>query len=121
MDPKLTYGIENAGTPFATVVTGKQLPYAPRRTIGVTFDYRHPIFGGAATLVADGSLSDRFHTYQDIDNSVVAPDYDIVNLRLGIEYKNYSVTGYANNVSNKRYMVSKAFAGPGIAYELSRA
>lgn len=119
MDPTLVRGLENAGTSFSDDLSGNQLPYAPRRTLGLTFDYRHPIFGGAATLVADGSVSDRHHTWQDVENTVPAGDYDLVNLRLGVEYKNYSATLFGKNIGDQRYLVSEAYAGPGIGYELS--
>jgi iron complex outermembrane receptor protein len=119
MDPRIVNGVENAGTGFAVNLKGHQLPYAPRRTIGVNFDWRHPIFGGAATLVADGTLSDRFGTWEDVDNTVPAGDYDLVNLRLGVEYKNYSATLFGDNVGDKHYLVSEAYAGPGLAYEYS--
>jgi iron complex outermembrane receptor protein len=119
MDPRIVRGEENAGTTFSVDLAGHQLPYAPKRTIGVTFDWRHPILGGAATLVADGSLSDRAHTWQDVDNTVPAGDYDLVNLRLGVEYKHYSLTVFGDNIGNQRYIVSEAYAPTGIGYELA--
>jgi iron complex outermembrane receptor protein len=114
MDPKIISGLENAGTGFSVNLAGHQLPYAPKETIGFTFDYRHPIFGGAATLVADGSLSGRQGTWQDIDNTVPAGNYDILNLRLGVEYKNVSVTIWGKNITNDMYNVSEAY----IAYPI---
>ena len=121
MDAIIAKGIENAGTGFAQVLSGNELPFAPKRTIGITADYRHPIFNGAATFVADASLSDRYHVFQNIEHSnpgATAPNFDLVNLRSGIEYGEYSLTLWTKNLTNDRYEVaSPAYAGPGFAYE----
>jgi len=114
MDPEITKGIENAGTGFSVDLKGHQLPFAPRETFGVNFDYRHPILGGAATLVADGNYSSRQGTWEDIDNTTPASNYGILNLRLGVEYKNYSLTAWGKNMTNDMYNVSNAY----IAYPI---
>jgi iron complex outermembrane recepter protein len=120
MDATITKGVENAafGPAGETVLNGNQLPWAPKRTIGITADYRHPILDGRATFVADASLSDRYHTWFNVEHTgPMAPNYDLINLRAGLEYENYSFTLWAKNITNNRYLVSYAYAGPGIGYE----
>jgi iron complex outermembrane receptor protein len=128
MDAHITNGVENAafGPGGETVLNGNQLPYAPKRTIGLTADYRHPIFDGAATFVADASWSERYHTWFNVEhtppsapyyNPSMAPNYDLINLRAGVEYGNYSFTLWAKNITNDRYLVSYADGGPGTGFE----
>ncbi len=116
MDPTIVKGIENAGTGFASSLAGNQLPYAPRRTIGLTADYHHPILDGKAALVADVSWSERHHTWMNVENTPpMAPDFDLINLHAGIEFDHFSIVAFAKNITNDRYLQGEAFAGPGLA------
>jgi iron complex outermembrane receptor protein len=121
MDPTLTHGIENAGTSSATNISGNQLPYAPKRTISVTADYHRPIFDGSANFVADLTWTGRYHTEFNIENTPpMAPNFDQIGLRAGIEYANYSITVWAKNITDDRYLQSLAYAPQGYGYEYAQ-
>lgn len=91
--------------PDVQITKDKKLAKTPRFTANARAEYRIPV-SGSAQLVAAG---DWFHT-STIENDAAnskflrQPGYSLFNASLGVEFAGgrYSITGYVNNLTDKR-------------------
>ncbi|MGH6615914.1 TonB-dependent receptor [Sphingomonas sp.] len=101
----------NASWQGGKVTSGRydnlRLPQVPDFLGAVNLNFRHG-FIGRSTLVANALYSVQFGGLQELRvNSVKLDDYDLINLRLGIEIDKASFTVFANNVGNEVYRVAR--------------
>jgi len=101
------------------VLDGRTIPNSPEWTVSADAEYSFPISNGLDAFVRGEYI------YRDSLRSTVAaliqegfpwevPSYDIVNLRLGVQHENYSVTAYVENLFDDTYFTNafqKAFSG----------
>ncbi len=101
------------------VLDGQTIPNSPEWTVSADAEYSFPISNGLDAFVRGEYI------YRDSLRSTVAaliqegfpwevPSYDIVNLRLGVQHENYSVTAYVENLFDDTYFTNayqKAFSG----------
>lgn len=93
---KVTSGIYN----------GLRLPQVPDFLASVNLNFRHA-FIGKSTIVANVLYSVQFGGLQELRNPPVRlDDYDLINLRLGVEVGPATVSLFANNVGNEVYRVT---------------
>jgi iron complex outermembrane receptor protein len=84
-----------------------RLPQVPDFLGSVNLNFRHG-FIGRSTLIANALYSVQFGGLQELRvNSVKLDDYDLINLRLGVEIDKASFTVFANNVGNEVYRVAR--------------
>jgi outer membrane receptor protein involved in Fe transport len=106
--------------PRATAVaeSGDRLPYSSRWSGNLSMEQTFPInpqmsgfFGASANFVGD-----RLNDFTPTGERVVLPSYNKVDLHAGVDFDNWRVNLFANNVTNERGIVAKAYASP--AYHL---
>ena len=84
------------------VVIGNEAPLISRYTLNFGAQYRAPISGDVGILArADYRRTGR--TWWDVYNTTVRDPIDLVNVRLGLEGRNWSITGFAENLFNEIY------------------
>ncbi|MHA7815001.1 MAG: TonB-dependent receptor [Pseudohaliea sp.] len=101
------------------VLDGRTIPNSPEWTVSADAEYTFPLSNGLDAFVRGEYI------YRDSLRSTVAaliqegfpwevPSYDIVNLRLGLQHENYSLTAYVENLFDDTYFTNayqKAFSG----------
>ena len=99
--------------PVTGGLAGDQLPYTPELTATMSVDYEWSLGGGTLAFVGgDGRLaSDQAggfdQTYRTLFGRRLQIDgYQKVDLRAGVAFDNFSVTAFANNVTNSRGLTS---------------
>ena len=92
---------------------GKNLPYAPKYTYNAGVQYRHVTgFFGRADILGVGDF------YSDAKNKVEIDSYELVNLRLGFEGKNFDIVFWCKNVFDKEYSANEwDYAGATVIQE----
>jgi iron complex outermembrane receptor protein len=92
---------------------GQDLPQVPTWIAGGNIDYRYPL--GVVTLFSNINYRAQWGGAQDINlpstgvSNYTLQDYQIFNIRAGVEYRNWQVSAYANNAFADSYVV---FFGP---------
>jgi iron complex outermembrane receptor protein len=81
---------------------GNKLPNTVSQTVNFSAQYTHPL-SGDASVVGRLDYSRRGKTYWTLDNMDVEDPYDLVNLRLGLNYGDWNVTAFVENVFDKEY------------------
>jgi iron complex outermembrane recepter protein len=94
-----------ADVPQAGVTKGTRLPGSAEKTYGVSIDYQRSIGQG---LTFFGFLDYRYNgdlkTF--INDTDLVPEYEFVNLRLGVNLDKWEISAYANNLLNEYAAVS---------------
>jgi len=95
----------NFGTGKVTVtpIGGNVLSNAPMSTIFVGAQYEHKISENGK-LVVRGEIKNIGAYYTDIQNQIKQPAYTLVNTRIGLEFKSYSLYFWGQNLTNERYL-----------------
>lgn len=89
------------------VYNNLRLPQVPDFLYSANINFRHDFIGGT-TLVANALYSVQLGGLQELRvNSVKLDDFDLINLRLGIEKGKVSLTVFADNVGNEVYRVTR--------------
>ncbi len=93
IDSEITQDLPDVGA-----VKGDPLLHVPDNTFSIAGEYRFPLAGQDAFARVDYQhVGDVDKTRYD-DNDVALDSYELVNLRFGIEYKNYDLQLYVRNV-----------------------
>lgn len=80
--------------------SGGSLPYSPKFTLNSSITYRIPVFNGHEFYSAlEYSYQDE--TYGELSNVVANDDYEIINLRMGLEAESWHVALYVENVADE--------------------
>jgi iron complex outermembrane receptor protein len=104
----LAYTDATTGTGGQGNLSGATLPNAPMWTLHANGEYSHNISTGVSAFARlewsykGGIIPDQnseFHT----GFPWRVPGYDVFNLRTGYTHQNWSVTGFAENLLNKKY------------------
>ncbi len=86
---------------------GLPLPQVPDFLGSVNVNFRHDFYGGS-TIVANALYSVQFGGQQELRVVPITLDsYDLLNLRLGVEYKQVTLSLFSNNVTNEIYRVAR--------------
>jgi iron complex outermembrane receptor protein len=95
----------NFGTGKVTVtpIGGNVLSNAPMSTIFVGAQYEHKISENGK-LVVRGEIKNIGAYYTDIQNQIKQPSYTLINTRIGLEFKSYSLYFWGQNLTNERYL-----------------
>lgn len=100
-------GSRQGGHVTGGVDKGFKQPQQPKWTETFNINYRHPItddIGGVFNINGSG----RQGGVQEANQQVFLHDYGMFNLRAGVNWKRYELTGYVNNAGNKSYIVYHA-------------
>jgi iron complex outermembrane receptor protein len=85
-----------------------KLAQVPEWLASANLNLRHPVSDKVA-LTSNILVSGQWGGKQELAaNSVDLDDYVMVNLRLGMEFGEFSLNGFANNLFNNAYIVSAA-------------
>ena len=94
-------------------LAGDQLPYTPELTATMSVDYEWSLGGGTLAFVggdvrlASDQAGGFDQTYRTLFGRRLQIDgYQKVDLRAGVAFDNFSVTAFANNVTNSRGLTS---------------
>ena len=95
-----------------TDLGGFGLPFAPKWTVNATGQYTRPIgdhLDGFAR-VEWSYIGDTFRNFDSQylfqvngDRTFLIPSYNVVNLRIGVEHKNFRIVGFAENLFDETY------------------
>ncbi len=101
---------------FNPTDVGNWAPYIPRVSATLGAQYRIPITT-RYTLFTRGDLEHHGKQFWDPENATARSAFDLVNLRAGLETANgnWRLTGYVNNIADKKYnaeFVSGGFVQP---------
>lgn len=87
---------------------GLQLAQVPDWLASANLNLRHPV-SGEVTLTGNALVSAQWGGKQELTaTSVDLDDYVLVNLRVGMEFGDFSITAFANNVFDNIYFVAQA-------------
>jgi iron complex outermembrane receptor protein len=84
------------------VVVGNELPLVSRYTLNLGAQYRAPI-GSGLGLLARADYRRTGRTWWEPYNTTSRDPIDLVNVRLGVEGKSWSLTGFAENLFDETY------------------
>lgn len=87
--------------PSAAVI-GNEAPLISRSTLNLGAQYRHSLVGELG-LLARVDYRRTGRTWFDVENSTVRKPVNLVDARLGIEGKSWSLTAFAENLFDERY------------------
>jgi iron complex outermembrane receptor protein len=87
----------------AATDVGNQAPLVSKYTGNIGVQYRHALTSGGLQGVIRADYERIGPTYWYPDNFTVRDPVDLVNLRLGIEHDNWSLTAWAKNLTNEKY------------------
>jgi iron complex outermembrane receptor protein len=102
-------------TSGGVLVSEKNIPNTPEHTGTVGLQVLHPLGSGSRLHLfarAEAVFTGAFK-YDDA-NTMGQEAYSLINLRGGLQAKNFSITGWVRNAADTRY-VPVAFAYPGLA------
>jgi len=95
---RLPNGRNDAGDPNYNA-KGNRLPYAPKFTGNIGFDYRIPLDGGNIKLSSNLMYTSK--TFGELDNRLVIKSYELLSASLGWEGNNgLSLSVWGNNLTN---------------------
>ncbi|EJL30842.1 TonB-dependent receptor [Novosphingobium sp. AP12] len=97
-----------AGYLDAKIKGGLRSPNSPKLTLSVRGDYTHPL-GDAADLLLHADW--RYSSRQNIDITApidVVPPRQYVNLRAGVRWGQFTLTGFVENLTDTREQTSEA-------------
>jgi iron complex outermembrane receptor protein len=80
--------------------SGGSLPYSPRWTVNSSVTYRIPVFD-AHEFYTRLEYSYQDETYSELSNTAEIDDYEIINLRMGLESENWHLNLYAENLTDE--------------------
>ncbi|WP_426169566.1 TonB-dependent receptor [Sandarakinorhabdus sp. DWP1-3-1] len=83
-------------------VVGNQAPLISRYTLNLTGNYRRPLTE-TLDLTARVDYRRTGRTWFDVENSTSRDPIDLVDTRLGVAGRNWSLTGFASNLFNIKY------------------
>lgn len=102
----LTASYQN-GKVTSGVYNNLRLPQVPDFLYSANVNFRHDFIGGT-TLVANALYTVQLGGLQELRaNSVKLDDFDLINLRLGIEKGKFTFSVFADNVGNQVYRVTR--------------
>jgi iron complex outermembrane recepter protein len=87
--------------PTASVV-GNEAPLISRYTLNLTANYRTPLTD-TLDLTARADYRRTGRTWFDVDNSTSRDPIDLVDTRVGVAGRNWSLTGFAQNLFDIKY------------------
>lgn len=102
-------GSRQGGSVRSGAYAGQHLPQVPTWLAGANLNYRHP--AGALTLFGNLNYHAQWGGHQDINLPGAAAtdfpldDYQIVDLRAGVDAGPWEVAAYANNATAENYVV----------------
>jgi iron complex outermembrane recepter protein len=85
------------------VVIGNELPLISRYTLNLGAQYRAPLAGTGIGLLARVDYRRTGRTWWEPYNTTSRNPIDLVNARLGVEGKSWSLTAFAENLFNEIY------------------
>jgi iron complex outermembrane receptor protein len=90
-------------------LAGAALPNAPRASLNAQAEYRAPM---SARFELVGSLASRWQSATNFsllrDPAARQPPYAVTNVNLGLRAANWTVTAFANNVFDRRFLLNGA-------------
>ena len=103
-----THATFAVGSLEAGITPGTRVQDTPEHTVSASLAYRHDI--SEHLVLATRIENDYVGTRTDVTYAVNnLPSYDLTNLRLGVEDKQWSATLFARNLFNQRAILSNAF------------
>lgn len=105
-------GSRQGGHVTGGVDEGFKQPQQPKWTETFNITYRHDLTDAVSGFV-NVNGSGRQGGVQEANQTTFLHDYGIFNLRAGLDWKSYELTGFINNAGNKSYMVFQAPAATG--------
>ena len=90
-------------TPFPLTVPGNKLPNTADHSVNLSLQYRMPV-NESFNLIGRLDYSRLGKTYWTLDNVLTEGAYDLVNLRLILEWDRWKVTGFVENVFDEEYL-----------------
>ncbi len=95
-------------TPLVTGgLDGDELPYSPELTANASVDYQWELAGGATAFVGGdvrlvGEQAGDFSAAYRLTfgRQLEIPSYEVVDLRAGVAFRNFTVTAYARNIAD---------------------
>jgi iron complex outermembrane receptor protein len=94
-----------AGTAVTGNFTGNRLPEVPRFTYAFATQYAIPL-GDEAVLTPRLEVNGSGGKYYwDIDNTTARSFVNLINFRLAGQYGRYSLTGFVENLTDKKYII----------------
>ena len=98
------YGVSDATIQAADSVgsfEGNNSPLVSSYTMNIGVEYSHPITANFSFL-GRFDYERRGPLYWDVANTLRTPEKDYVNMRAGVESENWSLMGFAKNLTNTR-------------------
>lgn len=96
--------------PGAGVSAGDRVPFTPELTGSIAMDLRHPVGNGMVGFVAlDANYVDTRTTAAG-SSGYELDSYSLANFRTGLEFDNWQVYLYVNNMSDERAQLYKSFS-----------
>jgi hypothetical protein len=97
-----------------TVPAGTPIPGTSKRTFSFGSSYRFNA-GGALTGFLGGRLAHRTEVISDLPHyQNKTPGSTVLDLRFGIESKNWQLYGFIDNASNRKVALREDFDGPDV-------
>ncbi len=84
--------------------SGNWQPFSSRFSANLSAEYRRPIFAGIEG-VARVDFNYRSSFFWNTANTIKEPAYGLVNARIGVESKNWSVSAFAQNLFDHEYRI----------------
>ncbi|MBW8812725.1 MAG: TonB-dependent receptor [Caulobacterales bacterium] len=100
-------GSRQGGHVTGGVDKGFKQPQQPKWTETFSATYRHDLARGVVGFV-NVNGSGRQGGVQEANQTTLLHDYGVFNLRGGLDWKSYELTGYVNNAGDKSYLVFHA-------------
>jgi iron complex outermembrane receptor protein len=97
-----------SGETYSTEIGGNMLSNAPSHTLFIGTQYEYAVSKKVRGFVR-GEVRNVGRYYTDIQNKIEQPTYTLINSRIGINYLNYGIVVWCQNISNERYL---AFGNP---------
>jgi iron complex outermembrane recepter protein len=103
-----THATFAVGSLEAGITPGTRVQDTPEHTVSASLAYRHDISNHLvlATRLENDFVGARTDVTYAVNN---LPSYDLTNLRLGVEDRQWSATLFARNLFNQRAILSNAF------------
>jgi len=96
------------GEEKTTSIGGNSLSNAPSHTAFLGTQYTLPM-QNEWSLMIRGEIRSIGEYYTDIQNQILQPNYTLVNSRISVNHRNYSLALWGQNLTNERYL---AFGNP---------
>lgn len=100
-------GSRQGGKVTSGTFSGLELAQVPDWLASANLDLRYPVASGVS-LTGNVLVTGQWGGKQELAATAVdLDDYQIVNLRLGVEFGKFSITGFVNNLTNRVYYLSQ--------------